>query len=439
MLGYSGHNQWWNTTWDNETVYIDGTSVNATCDYGYQVELGLVDQEVICENGTWSSVECYAACVELPPPAGENMLEPIYTFNGIGANITYICNDTFTTIVNETFPETLPETIVECSADSVWVPKGPLTCTPMCLDDPPNASLPLKYNWDGINREVGFAVEYSCEPNYLLSTLNLSRNISCEESRNWTATEPGELSCIPGVLDPPPSPSPASIAASILESPPYLGGGNLTYVCDGDKLSPNGTNSTQITFNVSGWSSIDPEFVCYNVSYTLPVINVTEGLLGTVAGPAPPYFVSSTVNYTCPEGTMSTDGETVTLIPFTPDGWAPLDPSFVCLEGTFMPPVLPAAAFMGGYLIGAVPPFPMGSVLEYTCSEGYLSVKRDGTPTADSSTFLTYQEDGWTDLDPDFNCVIEMRDHGPVLESIVVSATKKCKIFVALDLISNLP
>lgn len=65
----------------------------------------------------------------------------------------------------------------------------------------------------------------------------------------------------------------------------------------------------------------------------------------TTGPPAPPpgmtsshsdaefYFVGSSVNFTCPEDTMSSDGLTYTTITYNSTGWFPVDPDFQCLNG----------------------------------------------------------------------------------------------------------
>ncbi|KAK7067252.1 hypothetical protein SK128_020017 [Halocaridina rubra] len=183
-------------------------------------------------------------------------------------------------------------------------------------------------------------------------------------------------------------------------------GDTVNYTCETGKLTNSGADTIVLTFTENGWTGMDPTFICYNATTTFPPLpNVTQGLVGNFSGPAPPFYVSTNINYTCPENTATKNGEVYTTLTFTEYGWESLDPNFVCLEVNFLPPVLPPEAYVGGYLFGDDPPFHIGYVVNYTCLNGYQSTKKNGS-TIITFTTLTLSENGWSPLDPEFECEV---------------------------------
>ncbi|XP_042876779.1 uncharacterized protein LOC122256289 [Penaeus japonicus] len=95
------------------------------------------------------------------------------------------------------------------------------------------------------------------------------------------------------------------------------------------------------------------------------------------------FFVGSSVNYTCPEKTMSSDGSTYTTITYNATGWSPIDPNFQCLNICLGdPPTAPP--FVSSDFAGAR---AWGTVVTYTCQFAFRGAGAEVTVTCDEGSW----------------------------------------------------
>ncbi|XP_066974579.1 uncharacterized protein [Macrobrachium rosenbergii] len=394
--------------WNSSAIYIKGSVIAGTCDPGYNFEPGQAEKNMTClAEDQWDNLTCYEACVGDLPMAGSNMTADNITANELGSILYFTCDDGTYTSVNETYPVPMNATPVECSPEALWIPQGPLTCEELCLDDPPSGEPPFASDWNNVSRAYNTTVTITCVGLFLLGDLNKTKTIVCQDGQ-WTETALNETVCVVGTLDPPSTPVPGNIGA-VMEgpSPPYLEGDQMNFTCMEGKLAPMGVTFYTVNFTADGWTKVDPGFICYNVSYDPPVINVTAGEPGILSLPPTPFFVGSVANYTCPGDSMTPDGLTFCELVYQPDGWSPVPKGFVCYNMTFLPPALPSFALGVGTLTGPDPPYHVGQKLAYKCFTGYVSTKLDA---AGQVVHVTYVEflggDKWSPLDPQFICVV---------------------------------
>ncbi|XP_064087758.1 uncharacterized protein LOC135202339 [Macrobrachium nipponense] len=396
------------TNWNSSAVYIQGSVINGTCDPGYNFELWKTEKNLTClAEDQWDNMTCYKACVGDFPMAGSNMTAGNITDNAVGSVVYFTCANGTYTSVNETYPVPMNTTPVECSPEGLWIPQGPLTCEVLCLDDPPSGEPPFASDWDNVSRSQDTQVTVTCVGMFLLGDLNKTRTIGCQGGL-WTELAPNDTECVVGTLDPPFTPVPGDIGAKLEgPGPPYLEGAQMNYTCMEGKLAPMGVAFYTVTLTADGWTKVDPAFICYNVSYDPPIINVTAGEPGALSLPATPFFVGSVANYTCPVDSSTPDGLTFYELVYQPTGWSSLPEGFICYNMTFLPPALPSFALGVGTLVGPDPPYPMGQKLEYKCFTGYISTKKDAAGQVVHVTYLEYLgNEKWSPLDPEFICVV---------------------------------
>lgn len=79
------------TDWNENAVYVVGSTVTATCDEGHLAKGDVSSQVVSCQSGGWEAVTgCYAACMAEPPAEGRNIHRGGFR-RGVGAIIRYKC------------------------------------------------------------------------------------------------------------------------------------------------------------------------------------------------------------------------------------------------------------------------------------------------------------------------------------------------------------
>ncbi|XP_068242183.1 uncharacterized protein [Palaemon carinicauda] len=236
----------------------------------------------------------------------------------------------------------------------------------------------------------------------------------------WTPIDPSLFTC----TRPAPSPPPLPPFQSIMETSEELFwvGSSVNYTCRDDQMTPLGVRYFTLTCTASGWiPPLDPEFTCLNIcttgvpdvefttnnkteyaywgtviqfvaddgflfpdyttvkwteclngNWTLPQIpSARDDLPALPPAPAgsnittpPPFFIGSTVNYTCQGDMRFPNGEVYTTSTLTETGWTQLDPTFVCLNVCLEEPHYIYGAITYNYTGVSV----WGSAIEYRCN-----------------------------------------------------------------------
>ncbi|XP_066944870.1 uncharacterized protein [Macrobrachium rosenbergii] len=382
------------TDWSTKASWLITEVVPGNCQTGFEVALGFKNFTVKCLPSGWDIFpECYKVCPD-PLPEGENMNVVTPFQNREGTVHIYECLEGLYIPTTKYLPAVVSTTNVTCTAGGVWESSDdPLACVKMCNQEPAienttaawdpmrlwleqniisltcteshlfafgkNTSLTTctATGWDPIpgcyeaclaplpvgesiapgnliQNTVGTVVEYTCNAGTNLRLTKDFRNIStktqvqCDSTLSWQVTgQP--LLCEPLVYDPPKE-SIEGVTFQFPEGPYYLEQ-ELPIFCDGEMLSPKGTNSSFFTLTLDGWVLEDPEFKCYALSYTPP----DPMPLRTTVEFCPPYCVNQTLVVTCDPGVTSNTGSRSTTYRFTPTGWVPLEPEFRCLTGKY--------------------------------------------------------------------------------------------------------
>ncbi|XP_047479977.1 sushi, von Willebrand factor type A, EGF and pentraxin domain-containing protein 1-like [Penaeus chinensis] len=145
-------------------------------------------------------------------------------------------------------------------------------------------------------------------------------------------------------------------------------------------------------FSGTTWVMDDPDFECWKVAEEPPETIIDARLEGT----DPPYWKTVTLNYTCDDGYLSTEGEKRTSVTYNGTAWEMENPGFTCWKVASEPPrnITDAA------LEGPDPPYWKTVTLNYTCIDGYLSAE------GEKWTNVTFDGTSWVLSDPDFACLI---------------------------------
>nr|XP_027227349.1 CUB and sushi domain-containing protein 3-like [Penaeus vannamei] len=213
--------------------------------------------------------------------------------------------------------------------------------------------------------EVGAVLHYNCSeglhivPTPAFPNLTTFTTVSCDATKVWLEAGP-PLACGKVCVAAPPIPEGFQ---HDWDNASRLLGDQVVVSCPAGLHFPNMTTSTTLGCEQDGsWTAVDPAFfLCREAATTGP--------------PAPPpgmtsshsdaefYFVGSSVNFTCPEDTMSSDGLTYTTITYNSTGWFPVDPDFQCLNVCLgEPPAAPP--FVSSDFAGSR---AWGSEVTYTC------------------------------------------------------------------------
>ncbi|XP_042882365.1 uncharacterized protein LOC122259562 [Penaeus japonicus] len=341
------------TDWVNSTTYEVGLTVTATCLASHHLEVGQNSSVIECTEFGWGNVSaCYEACVTSPPEAGDNMAREEFTEDRLGTVLTYNCSSGYWLQGDQENPLPANQTSVTCNSEGEWeLERSPLQCVPLCTDDPPAPTSPATSSWDGYNRTVDHEITIACPDGQLLKNLSAVLTIRCEESAQWTSVPNDLLVCTPASNSTPILPANIT-GATQPEWPgagPYLVGSSYNVTCADGTMTPSGKTFMTTYLTADGWTAIDADFVCYNVSDVMPdallelfdqygvdpaavvaengLKEVTLGNVTVTFGDGP-YVVGSSVNLTCVTWTSTESGETFLSVAFTPDGWAEVD--FVC-------------------------------------------------------------------------------------------------------------
>ncbi|XP_047489066.1 complement factor H-related protein 4-like [Penaeus chinensis] len=342
------------TDWTNTTAYSVGQTVTASCIASHHVQTGQNSSFVECTETGWANVTaCYRACVDSPPEAGTNMVRENFTDDHIGVVLTYDCSPGFWLKTDQEHPVPVNQTTVTCNSEGMWVPgREPLQCVPLCTEDPPLPTDPITNDWDGYNRSVNYQIAVSCPEGQLFKNLSAVVTMTCEASTQWTSIPVDLLVCTLASNSTPIMPANITAATQIgWPGPPYLVGSSYNVTCAEGTMTPSGKTYMTTNLTADGWTAIDSDFVCYNVSDVLPddllelfneydidlasltsengLNEVTFGNMTVSFGDAP-YIVGSTISFSCITWKSTQSGETSMTVAYTPEGWEEVDPDFVC-------------------------------------------------------------------------------------------------------------
>ncbi|XP_066963283.1 uncharacterized protein [Macrobrachium rosenbergii] len=213
-----------------------------------------------------------------------------------------------------------------------------------CTVDPPapgaNMSIPTVKE-----RQVGANLIYSCDAGlYIPATFPNTANhttISCNGSLSWAPVTllVTDLFCARMCLRDPFTP--VSPANTTWDQKTRVAGTTVNITCPEGFAFPDFNDTIVLTCGEDGnWTQVVPEnAICRGYTVEAPVAPNAS----VYAGPAPPYWESTTLNFTCPGNLMSRDGLNVTSTTFNGTAWVPLDPEFACLNvcGDPIPAVSP--------------------------------------------------------------------------------------------------
>ncbi|XP_066978998.1 uncharacterized protein [Macrobrachium rosenbergii] len=187
-----------------------------------------------------------------------------------------------------------------------WTPEiDPLfVCLNICLTEVPDAQFTT-------NNKTQYAywgtlVEFVADSGYLFPDYTTVQWTECSNG-NWTIPQ---ISPAKNDLPPVPTPPPGSFIAT---APPYPIGSSVNYTCPGDMRFPNGKVYTTVNRTETGWTQLDPTFVCLNVCLEEPFYvygNITYNYTGMVTW-------GSAIEYRC-NGQFH--GGNTTLINYCQDG-----------------------------------------------------------------------------------------------------------------------
>nr|XP_045592153.1 complement factor H-like [Procambarus clarkii] len=379
--------------WSANTMYLNGSQVNATCLPGYQVEFGVTSLLIDCTESGWSQAPpCYLACVD-DPVAPPNTTWNI-TYNNVGSTIPYTCPTGEFMVLNGS-TSLLNETTVTCGVDGLWNPASLPPCAYYCVGEPLVANATTDWLSTAVYT-LGDTVNVTCLHAFMLDdsiSLNVTQLLICNQS-GWSLPTP----CQKGCSEAPPQPG-ANMTHEVMRTRAL--GSSLQYMCYPDQLMV--LNESQVVGNVTEvrcgedglWHPPAPLPSCGVPTDQPPVMLPVNA--GVLVGPDPPYTITSTLTYSCSPGFVSFTGLLETNITYNGTDWVMDDASFRCLAATNQTPVvLPVNA---GVLVGPDPPYIVNSTFTYSCASGFVSLM--GVP----STNITYNGTDWVMEDTSFSCV----------------------------------
>ncbi|XP_047480184.1 uncharacterized protein LOC125032844 [Penaeus chinensis] len=322
------------TTWNENMTYVVNDTVNITCTENKVFSLGFDRKEILCTKFGWNvPPSCLDACTDDPPEPGRNMTQLNFNSNFIGDIITYVCNPGH--FIPSTFPGLLNETQVVCGADHLWQSTGlEFECAIICVQDPVTPPPPATLSWDSQNRTYGTEALLECPDGLRFADGSTNMSLTCKEDGNWTQPDEEILLCRIRADEPPENITGASLEGP---DPPHWKDTLLNYTCNDGWLTTLGEKQTTVMFNGTTWVMDDPDFECWKVAEG-PPDNITDA---TLRGPDPPYWKTVTLNYTCNEGYLTTEGEDWTNVTFNGTAWVLGDEDFACWKTCDEDPVSP--------------------------------------------------------------------------------------------------
>ncbi|XP_042868729.1 uncharacterized protein LOC122251073 [Penaeus japonicus] len=222
--------------------------------------------------------------------------------------------------------------MVECGDDHRWNVTGPeLECAIICVDDPVIPPTPATLSWDGQNRTYGTEALLECPNGLRFADESTNMSLTCMENGTWTQPDAELLVCRIRADEPPKNLTDATLSGP---DPPYWKDMVLNLTCNDGWLTTSGEKQTTVTFNGSTWLLDDPDFECWKVADDPPEV-ISNATLG---GPDPPYWKTVTLNYTCDDGFLTSLGARQTLVTFNGTAWEMDDPEFACWKVATKPP-----------------------------------------------------------------------------------------------------
>ncbi|XP_068246649.1 LOW QUALITY PROTEIN: uncharacterized protein [Palaemon carinicauda] len=278
------------TTWNASLNYIEGSNVTSTCIQGHEVTPGNTVQLVNCtSNGTWVWLPCYQACVDPPPEAGSMFMaaDPSVE-NKVGTVLNYTCNEGYFIPVTLEYPDVTTIAPVTCNGSGIWELPPLFDCVRFCPDDPLPAPAGVNNSWNGVLRDVNAEVDYTCTTlHHIFSDGTALKTLTCSMANTlWEGVTEAELVCVVGTTTPPIVPG-LAITSATLEplTGPFYENDTITYNCEPGMKTASGETSTVLTFTASGWSELDPNFICYPETYSPPSLPpLTAGEQGHARG-----------------------------------------------------------------------------------------------------------------------------------------------------------
>ncbi|XP_050706254.1 complement factor H-related protein 4-like [Eriocheir sinensis] len=315
----------------------------------------------------------------------------------VGHNLTYTCQPGTFIPPRELCEEPRTEVEVMCETNYTWTYKeDDLDCYPLCPDDPPYVRDNVTSSWDELTRLVGTQVNFTCPTNHTFPDLNDTVIVTCEDDGEWTTLNTFFLTCRIPCPDAEPFPTPDNATVEYApSSAPYWVSDEFLYMCPDGYVSPlSNTNATQHCEEEDGWILSEPGFGCYKACLQDPQPILEPG---NTTWDGFSRLVDTQVNLTCPVNhTFSDFNSTISLTCNEDGNWTYVDPELLvcriaCPED---PPEAPANATVEG----VDPPYWVGDNLTVACEEGL------GLEWGGKTVIIQCREDGWTELNPGFNC-----------------------------------
>ncbi|XP_064082756.1 sushi, von Willebrand factor type A, EGF and pentraxin domain-containing protein 1-like isoform X2 [Macrobrachium nipponense] len=374
--------------------YTVGTKVLATCNENYFFAINVTQKDLGCTPTGWQNASCFAACTDPPPLPGANMISQENTIATVGSTLWYNC--TVDGLYIQTPFGPVVSTQIVCGTDHLWAPNDlVMDCVEVCLDDPPIVALPVISSWNNVTRAVGTQVNYTCPTDYVFANRELNVSVTCEADKVWTDIT--ILQCLQVVpVSPPLPPGNYSVGENIV---PYLVNQTINFTCPAGQFTKTGISSTFITGTATGWTTLDPDFICMEVCKEDPTIpdlasNVSSSWDGVDK------TVGAVVNYTCPKNYLFlTKNETLTTTCMENFTWTNAhEDILICVEVVEDEPD-PGPLGENMTVTGTVKPYLVGQVVTFHCPEGQFSLA--GT----NQTEVIATSGGWIQTDPDFICL----------------------------------
>ena len=310
-----------------------GATVTFRCNDGYRLHGS--DRRECTKDGTWSGSDPYCRLIicEIPP-----IVEHAIPFDSLAQ---YLFNSKARYVCETGYELSAGDSSLTCSASGTWSGTIP-TCSLIQCGEPtpvPNSKVAVaSYNYQG-------EAQYLC---YLGYRVKGSSTITCDENGNWLGMPP---ECVPIDCGPPPY-----VTNSVkIDSKNYTYKSVIQYICDvGFTLVGQGTTSCQAT---GVWSGKAP--VCEPISCGTPPAIDNAMYIGK------DFFYRSIVTYECNIGFELSGNPTLTCA-YTGE-WTGNRPE--CHAVTCgPPPVFPHSSTT----------MPMGanvnSVVTFMCNDGFYLI-----------------------------------------------------------------
>ncbi|XP_070001276.1 sushi, von Willebrand factor type A, EGF and pentraxin domain-containing protein 1 [Penaeus vannamei] len=361
--------------------------LNYTCNDGWLTTSGEKQTTVMFTGTTWVMKDPDFACWKVAEGPPENITDA--TLEGPEApywktvTLNFTCHEGYLTTGGEKW------TNVTFNGTDWVLGDHDFACWKTCDEDPVRPPAPATFTWEGQKRTYMAKVLLECPDGLRFANESTYITLTCEDDGNWTQPDEDLLICRIRADEPPENVTGASLEGP---DPPHWKDSVLNYTCNDGWLTTSGEKQTTVMFTGTTWVMKDPDFACWKVADEPPE-TITDAML---EGPDPPYWKTVSLNYTCNDGYLSTEGEKWTSVTFNGTAWETDNPEFTCWKVASEPP----QNITDATLEGPDPPYWKTVTLNYTCIDGYLTA--DGTKW----TNVTFDGTSWILSDPDFACLI---------------------------------